>query len=208
MAQNTDNFRQLYPLGTKLPEASAKNFIGQAYIAPITVNRELNVPMSNVTFEPRCRNNWHYHKGGQILVASAGIGYYQEKGKPARRLYPGDIVEIAPDVIHWHGAAPDSWFAHVAVSCNPQTNEAVWLSPVGEKEYQEATSQAENVYAEANRVLEAREQAIVSIAAYTGKGDLAHLRQALVKGLESGMTVNEVNEVLNMPMLIVDFLAA
>ena len=116
-----DNFRQPYPLGTKLPEASAKNFIGQAYIAPITVNRELNVPMSNVTFEPRCRNNWHYHKGGQILVASAGIGYYQEKGKPARRLYPGDIVEIAPDVIHWHGAAPDSWFAHVAVSCNPQT---------------------------------------------------------------------------------------
>ena len=99
-------------------------------------------------------------------------------------------------MIHWHGAAPDSWFAHVAVSCNPQTNEAVWLSPVGEKEYQEATSQAENVYAEANRVLEAREQAIVSIAAYTGKGDLAHLRQALVKGLESGMTVNEVNEVL------------
>ena len=196
MAQNMDNFRQPYPLGTKLPEASAKNFIGQAYIAPITANRELNVPMSNVTFEPRCRNNWHYHKGGQILVASAGIGYYQEKGKPARRLYPGDIVEIAPDVIHWHGAAPDSWFAHVAVSCNPQTNEAVWLSPVGEKEYQEATSQAENVYAEANRVLEAREQAIVSIAAYTGKGDLAHLRQALVKGLESGMTVNEVNEVL------------
>ncbi|UQT36420.1 hypothetical protein M5E82_13540 [Parabacteroides distasonis] len=65
-------------------------------------------------------------------------------------------MEIAPDVIHWHGAAPDSWFAHVAVSCNPQTNEAVWLSPVGEKEYQEATSQAENVYAEANRVLEAR----------------------------------------------------
>lgn len=80
MAQNTDNFRQPYPLGTKLPEASAKNFIGQAYIAPITVNRELNVPMSNVTFEPRCRNNWHYHKGGQILVASAGIGYYQERG--------------------------------------------------------------------------------------------------------------------------------
>lgn len=95
---NMDNFRQPYPLGTKLPEASAKNFIGQAYIAPITANRELNVPMSNVTFEPRCRNNWHYHKGGQILVASAGIGYYQEKGKPARRLYPGDIVEIAPDV--------------------------------------------------------------------------------------------------------------
>lgn len=67
MAQNTDNFRQPYPLGTKLPEASAKNFIGQAYIAPITVNRELNVPMSNVTFEPRCRNNWHYHKGGRYL---------------------------------------------------------------------------------------------------------------------------------------------
>ncbi len=196
LAQNSDDFKQPYPLGAKLSEASAKNFIGQAYIAPITSNKELNVPMSNVTFEPSCRNNWHYHKKGQILVASAGIGYYQEKGKPARRLYPGDIVEIAPDVIHWHGAAPDSWFAHIAVSCNPQTNQVVWLDPVEDNEYLDATSKAENVYAEANNVLEARERAIVAIASYTGKGDLEHLALALQQGLESGMTVNEIKEVL------------
>ncbi|WP_455625526.1 cupin domain-containing carboxymuconolactone decarboxylase family protein [Parabacteroides sp.] len=196
LAQNSDDFKQPYPLGAKLPEASAKNFIGQAYIAPITSNKELNVPMSNVTFEPSCRNNWHYHKKGQILVAAAGIGYYQEKGKPARRLYPGDIVEIAPDVIHWHGAAPDSWFAHIAVSCNPQTNQVVWLDPVEDNEYLDATSKAENVYAEANNVLEARERAIVAIASYTGKGDLEHLALALQQGLESGMTVNEIKEVL------------
>ncbi|WP_455636450.1 cupin domain-containing carboxymuconolactone decarboxylase family protein [Parabacteroides sp.] len=196
LAQNPDDFKQPYPLGAKLSEASAKNFIGQAYIAPITSNKELNVPMSNVTFEPSCRNNWHYHKKGQILVASAGIGYYQEKGKPARRLYPGDIVEIAPDVIHWHGAAPDSWFAHIAVSCNPQTNQVVWLDPVEDNEYLDATSKAENVYAEANNVLEARERAIVAIASYTGKGDLEHLALALQQGLESGMTINEIKEVL------------
>ena len=196
MAQNMDNFRQPYPLGTKLPEASAKNFIGQAYIAPITVNRELNVPMSNVTFEPRCRNNWHYHKGGQILVASAGIGYYQEKGQPARRLFPGDIVEIAPDVEHWHGAAADSWFAHIAIECNPQSNAAVWLSPVSDEQYREATTEAERRYAEANKVLTAREQAIVAVASYTGKGDLEHLKSALAQALEAGMTVNEINEVL------------
>lgn len=61
-------------------------------------------------FEPGCRNNWHSHKAGQLLIATAGVGYYQEKGKIARKLFPGDIIEIAPNTIHWHGAAPDSWF--------------------------------------------------------------------------------------------------
>ena len=91
--------------------------------------------MSNVTFEPRCRNNWHYHKGGQILVASAGIGYYQEKGQPARRLFPGDIVEITPDVEHWHGAAPDSWFSHVAVEVPGTETKNEWCEPVSDEDY-------------------------------------------------------------------------
>ena len=80
--------------------------------------------MSNVTFSPGCRNNWHSHTGGQLLIAVGGRGYYQKKGRPARALLPGDIVEIAPDVVHWHGAAPDSWFSHLAVACNPATNDA------------------------------------------------------------------------------------
>lgn len=152
--------------------------------------------MSNVTFEPGCRNSWHSHKAGQMLIATAGVGYYQEKGKPARRLFPGDIVEIAPDVVHWHGAAPDSWFAHVAITCNPQTNAAVWLEPVSDEQYREAVTGSESRYAEANHVLTAREQAIVAVASYTGKGDLEHLKLALVEALEAGMTINEINEVL------------
>ena len=152
--------------------------------------------MANVTFEPGCRNSWHSHKAGQLLIATAGIGYYQEKGEPVRRLFPGDIVEIAPDVVHWHGAAPDGWFAHIAITTNPQANAAVWLDPVSDEEYRKATTEAESRYAEANEVLTAREQAIVAVASYTGKGDLEHLKPAFAQALEAGMTINEINEVL------------
>lgn len=106
----------------------------------MTQNDELNCPVSNVTFEPGCRNNWHSHTGGQILIAVGGRGYYQEKGKNARLLLPGDVVEIAPDVVHWHGAAPDSWFSHLAIECNPETNQNTWLEPVDDQAYAEATS--------------------------------------------------------------------
>lgn len=113
-------------------------FSGRSWLAPLTSMKELNVPVSNVTFEPGCRNNWHSHTGGQLLICVGGEGYYQEKGKLARRLKAGDVVEIAPDVVHWHGAAPDSWFSHLAVECNPQTNKNTWLSPVTDEEYAEA----------------------------------------------------------------------
>lgn len=193
-AQIAETFRQPYALGEKL--SPNPNFTGEVWLARLSERKELNVPMSNVTFEPGCRNSWHSHKAGQLLIATAGIGYYQEKGQPARRLYPGDIVEIAPDVEHWHGAAPDSWFAHIAITTNPQTNAPVWLAPVSDAAYLEATIDAESRYAEANKVLSAREQAIVAVASYTGKGDLEHLKTALAEALEAGMTVNEVNEVL------------
>lgn len=189
-----ESFRQPYPLGDKL--SPNPNFTGEVWLAPLSEQKELNVPMANVTFEPGCRNSWHSHKAGQLLIATAGIGYYQEKGKSARRLFPGDIVEIAPDVMHWHGAAPDSWFAHIAITTNPQDNAAVWLSPVSDVQYREATNEAEARYAEANKVLTSREQAIVAVASYTGKGDLEHLKVAFVRALKAGMTINEVNEVL------------
>ena len=189
-----ETFRQPYPLGDKF--SPNPNFTGEVWLAPLSGKKELNVPMTNVTFEPGCRNSWHSHKAGQLLIATAGIGYYQEKGKPARRLFPGDIVEIAPDVVHWHGAATDSWFAHIAITTNPQDNAAVWLSPVSDAEYLEATTEVECRYAEANKVLTLREQAIVAVASYTGKGDLEHLKAAFVRALEAGMTINEVNEVL------------
>lgn len=191
-AQTVETFRQPYPLGEKI--SPSPHFTGEVWLASLSEHKELNVPMFNVTFTPGCRNSWHSHKGGQILIATAGIGYYQEKGQPARRLFPGDVVEIAPDVEHWHGAAPDSWFAHVAIECNPQTNATVWLDPVSDEQYREATT--ESRYEEANRTLTVREQAIVAVASYTGKGDLEHLKPALAKALEAGMTVNEVNEVL------------
>lgn len=189
-----ETFRQPYPLGDKF--SPNPNFTGEVWLVPLSGKKELNVPMTNVTFEPGCRNSWHSHKAGQLLIATAGIGYYQEKGKPARRLFPGDIVEIAPDVVHWHGAATDSWFAHIAITTNPQDNAAVWLSPVSDAEYLEATTEVECRYAEANKVLTSREQAIVAVASYTGKGDLEHLKAAFVRALEAGMTINEVNEVL------------
>ena len=193
-AQSAENFRQPYPLGDKL--SPNPNFTGEVWLAPLSEKEELNLPMANVTYEPGCRNSWHSHKAGQLLIATAGIGYYQEKGQPARRLFPGDIVEIAPGVEHWHGAAPDSWFAHIAITTNPQENATVWLSTVSNKQYEEAVNGAETRYSEANRVLAEREQAIVAVASYTGKGDLENLKQAFVQALDAGMTVNEINEVL------------
>lgn len=129
-----------FPVGDKLPETFSKYFVGQAYLAQLTRNGALNCPISNVTFEPGCRNNWHSHTGGQILVAVGGRGYYQAEGEPARELLPGDVVEIAPDAVHWHGAAPDSWFSHLAIETNPQTNRNTWLGPVDDAHYSAATA--------------------------------------------------------------------
>ncbi len=141
--QNTQQemkpFEQIFPRGEKLPEQFSQYFIGQAYLAPLTRNGALNCPIANVTFEPGCRNNWHSHTGGQVLVVTAGRGYYQEQGRPARELHPGDVVEIPADVVHWHGAAPDSWFSHLAIEANPQTNVNTWLEPVDDEQYAAAT---------------------------------------------------------------------
>lgn len=126
-----------FPVGNE-NTAYAQYFSGKSWLAPLTHMSELNVPMSNVTFEPACRNNWHSHTGGQILVAVGGVGYYQERGKKAIRMVPSDVIEIAPDVEHWHGAAPDSWFSHLAIACNPQTNVNTWLEPVSDDKYAEA----------------------------------------------------------------------
>jgi len=133
--KNESSFRQIFPQGEKLPEPFSQYFTGQAYLAPLAQNKTLNVPVSNVTFEPGCRNNWHSHSGGQLLICTAGRGYYQEKGQPARELQPGDIVEIAPGTVHWHGAAPDSWFSHLAIECNPSTNRNTWFEPVDDEHY-------------------------------------------------------------------------
>lgn len=143
-----------FPTGAE-NTAYAKFFIGRSFLAPLTSNKALDCPISNVTFEPGCRNNWHSHTGGQILIAVAGKGFYQEKGQPARLLLPGDVVEIAPDVVHWHGAAPDSWFSHLAIECNPATNQNTWLEPVDDKAYAAATTTDGQLTAEASQNLSA-----------------------------------------------------
>ncbi len=119
----------------------AQYFKGKSYLASLTTDKDLNVPMSNVTFEPGCRNNWHSHTGGQILIAVGGEGIYQERGKPARPLKSGDIVEIEPHVEHWHGASSESWFSHLVITCNPKINENTWLEPVNDKAFKEANDQ-------------------------------------------------------------------
>jgi 4-carboxymuconolactone decarboxylase len=140
-------------MNTKVPKISdfptgaentgyAQYFSGRSWLAPLTNDKRLNVPMSNVTFEPGCRNNWHSHSGGQILIAIGGAGYYQERGKPAVSMAPGDIIEVAPDKEHWHGAAPDSWFSHIAIACNPELNENTWLEPVSDDQYHTAVKGA------------------------------------------------------------------
>lgn len=128
-----------FPIGDKLPEKYSDYFSGKTYLASLTQNKKLNTPISNVTFEPKCRNNWHSHSGGQILVVVGGKGYYQAKGEPACLLITGDIVEIPANVIHWHGASPDCWFSHLAISPNSEDNKVTWLEPVDNEQYKKAT---------------------------------------------------------------------
>lgn len=126
----------IFPRGEKTPEQFSKNFIGTSYLNMIVpFNSELHVPIGSVTFEPGCRNNWHKHPGGQILLVTGGKGWYQEDGKPARELHPGDVVEIPLNVKHWHGSAKDSWFVHIAVEADVTAGPAEWLEPVTDKEY-------------------------------------------------------------------------
>lgn len=120
-------------------DAYARYFAGHSFLNPLTKAGECPIAMSNVTFEPGCRNNWHIHEadkgGGQILICVAGRGYYQEWGKEPQELHPGDVVNIMPGVKHWHGAAPDSWFSHLAVEVPGENCRSQWCEPVSEEEY-------------------------------------------------------------------------
>ncbi|MCM1264582.1 MAG: carboxymuconolactone decarboxylase family protein [Candidatus Gastranaerophilales bacterium] len=125
----------MFPIGEP-NTAYAKYFVGQSYLASISTSQ---VKMFNVTFEPGCRNNWHIHHaksgGGQILVVIGGRGYYQEWGRPARELKVGDVVNIPAGVKHWHGAASDSWFSHIAVEVEGTETSNEWLEAVTDEEY-------------------------------------------------------------------------
>ena len=143
---NEDTHDQLtFPIGEP-NTAYAKYFIGNSHLAPLTPknlskDEKTVLPMSNVTFEPGCRNNWHIHHGArQILICVSGKGWYQEWGKPAIALKAGDVIDIPEGVKHWHGAQKDSWFQHIAThvevenSC-PGSAPNEWLEPVSDEEY-------------------------------------------------------------------------
>ena len=121
----------IFPIGKKL---ESENFNGTVWLNMLTPAGSA-LPIGNVTFEPACRNNWHKHAGGQVLLVTGGRGYYQQWDKPARELHAGDVVEIPADVKHWHGAARDSWFAHIAIEIHPEKGPAVWMEPVADEIY-------------------------------------------------------------------------
>ncbi len=125
----------VFPLGQE-NTGYAQYFVGKSYLNMLSTQ---GMDIGNVTFEPGCRNNWHIHKaskgGGQILLVTGGRGWYQEWGKPAQELRAGDVVNIPAGVKHWHGAAKDSWFVHLAVEVPGEDAANEWLEPVTDEEY-------------------------------------------------------------------------
>ncbi len=202
-----------FPVG-KANTGFEQYFTGRSWLAPLTGNKDLNVPMSNVTFEPGCRNNWHSHTGGQLLIAVGGVGYYQERGKAARCLLPGDVVEIAPDIEHWHGAAPDSWFSHLAIGCNPQTNQNTWLERVDDQQYAEATKgnvaiglqatdpELDDIFSNFTKevqeygALDIKTRLMVTLASNIASQAQAEYRITLESALNEGIAPIEIKEIL------------
>ena len=135
-ASDRDKFQSeiMFPIGE--PNPYGDYFVGQSYLAPVSTEQ---VSVFNVTFEPACRNNWHIHHaksgGGQMLICIGGRGYYQEWGKETRELHAGDVVNIPANVKHWHGAAHDSWFSHLAFEIQGEDGSTEWCEPVSEEEY-------------------------------------------------------------------------
>lgn len=134
---NNMETNQIFPKGEII---NNDYFSGEAWLQMLVTNKDnFDLTIGNVIFEPGVRNNWHSHPGGQILLCTKGKGYYQEKGKPIRLLSKGDIVEILPDIIHWHGATPESEFEHIAISPQAHKGAVVWLEPVSNEQYNSYT---------------------------------------------------------------------
>ena len=128
----------MFGLG-KENSAFAQYFIGNSYLNPLTDPAKCSLFLANVTFEPGCRNNWHIHHaksgGGQLLICTAGSGWYQEEGKEAVSLEPGTVITIPPEVKHWHGAKKDSWFSHIAIEVPGEETSNEWLEAVDDEAY-------------------------------------------------------------------------
>ena len=138
-----EDFEKINIFGTGKPnDAFAQYFIGKSFLNPLT-EHDCNLHVSNVTFEPGCRNNWHIHHaltgGGQLLICTAGEGWYQEFGKKAVSLVAGSVITIPANVKHWHGAKKDSWFSHIAIAIPGENCSNEWLEAVSDAEYAKLT---------------------------------------------------------------------
>jgi quercetin dioxygenase-like cupin family protein len=128
-----ENQNNIFPKGDR---ASSEYFTGTVWITPLVPNdTTLNCMISNVIFEPGARNNWHRHSGGQILIATDGVGYYQEEGKAIQLLQKGEVVKILPNIKHWHGASQNNAFTHIAINPNTQNGAVEWLERVTDEQY-------------------------------------------------------------------------
>lgn len=141
----TDSFDQIFPIGEP-NDAYAQYFIGQSYLAPLA---DGIAPVSNVTFEPACRNNWHIHHGDngggdQILICTAGSGWYQAEGEEPVSMTPGTVIRVPEGTKHWHGAKSDEWFSHVAFITPGENLSNEWLEPVSDETYNKLPKNGEN----------------------------------------------------------------
>lgn len=135
-----EEFDKANKFGTGNPnDAFEKYFVGNSFLNPLTNPKDTAVFLANVTFEPGCRNNWHIHHaktgGGQLLICTAGEGWYQEEGKDAVELKEGTFITIPPEIKHWHGAKKDSWFSHIAVEVPGEETSNQWCEEVSDEEY-------------------------------------------------------------------------
>jgi quercetin dioxygenase-like cupin family protein len=140
--QNKEEFEKANMFGLGVPnEMFSKYFFGNSFLNPLTKPGESPVFLANVTFEPGCRNNWHIHHatsgGGQMLICTAGEGWYQEEGQDAVLLQEGSVVYIPAEVKHWHGAKKDSWFSHIAFELPGENSKNEWFEAVRDEEYQQ-----------------------------------------------------------------------
>ncbi len=138
--QDKAEFDKINMFGTGTPnDGFAQYFIGDSFLNPLVDPKTAPLFLANVTFEPGCRNNWHIHHaskgGGQMLICTAGEGWYQEEGKDAVELLPGTVIVIPPEVKHWHGAKKDSWFSHISVEVPGENTSNEWLEPVTDEVY-------------------------------------------------------------------------
>ncbi len=138
--ERKQDFEKANKFGTGVPnDAFAQYFIGNSFLNPLTDFQNGQFPLFNVTFEPGCHNNWHIHHavkgGGQILICTAGEGWYQEEGKEPQELKEGSVIVIPPNVKHWHGAKKDSWFSHISIEVPGENTSNEWLEPVSDEVY-------------------------------------------------------------------------